>query len=64
MNDNLKVELGKVVKELMLEKLYYKDEFDKIPITTADINRPGLQLAGFFEYFGKRTGCRSLVKLK
>lgn len=52
MNSNMQVELGKIVKELMLEKLYYKDEFDKIPIRTADINRPGLQLAGFFEYFG------------
>lgn len=46
------VELSKIIDELSLEKLYYKDEYDDIKIQTADINRPGLQLAGFFEYFG------------
>ncbi|HHY64350.1 MAG TPA: HPr(Ser) kinase/phosphatase [Clostridiaceae bacterium] len=47
------VKLSKVVKEMSLEKLYYTDEHDNIKIESADINRPGLQLAGFFEYFGE-----------
>ncbi|MGI6085072.1 MAG: HPr(Ser) kinase/phosphatase [Acetivibrionales bacterium] len=46
------VKLAKIIEELALEKLFYLDEFDEIKIETSDINRPGLQLAGFFEYFG------------
>jgi len=46
------VKLSKIVEELSLEKLYYLDEHDEVRIETSDINRPGLQLAGFFEYFG------------
>jgi len=46
------VKLGKIVREFSLEKLVYKDEYDNIEIFSTDINRPGLQLAGFFEYFG------------
>ncbi|MDI9513903.1 MAG: HPr kinase/phosphorylase [Clostridiaceae bacterium] len=46
------VRLGRIVKEFMLEKLVYSPEFDNIMVTSTDINRPGLQLDGFFEYFG------------
>lgn len=46
------VKLEKIVNEFSLEKLVYHDEDDNIEITSTDINRPGLQLAGFFEYFG------------
>ncbi len=46
------IKLSKLVSEFMLEKLYYLDEHDQISIYSTDINRPGLQLAGFFEYFG------------
>lgn len=46
------VTLGRIVKEFMLEKLVYSPEFDNIMVTSTDINRPGLQLDGFFEYFG------------
>jgi len=46
------VKLSKIVEELSLEKLYYLDEHDEVRIETSDINRPGLQLVGFFEYFG------------
>ena len=46
------VKLSKIVEELSLEKLYYLSQHDEVRIETSDINRPGLQLAGFFEYFG------------
>jgi len=46
------VKLGKIVKDFGLEKIVYYPEFDDIPIESTDINRPGLQLDGFFEYFG------------
>ncbi len=44
--EKFSVELNKVVKEMKLEKLYYPDR--KIMVDTADLNRPGLQITGFF----------------
>lgn len=47
------VKLSRIIREFSLEELLVTDEMDDILISTADLNRPGLQLAGFFEYFGK-----------
>jgi len=46
------VPLGKIISEFRLEVLNNVPGAHDIPVTTSDINRPGLQLAGFFEYFG------------
>lgn len=46
------VKLEKIIKEFSLDKLVFQEEDYDIAITSADINRPGLQLAGFFEYLG------------
>lgn len=46
------VKLSKIIDELSLEKIYFKDEHNDIKIMTSDINRPGLQLAGFYKYLG------------
>lgn len=46
------VKLNRIIEEFNLEKLFYLEEHDAIQIASTDINRPGLQLAGFFEYFG------------
>ena len=43
------VELSKIVTKLKLEKLYYPE--NEVLISTADLNRPGLQITGFFDYF-------------
>jgi len=48
------VELGRIVDIFQLEKLNYTDEHGKIKITESDVNRPGLPLTGFFEYFDNR----------
>ena len=46
------VKLSELIKEFRLEKLRM-DEYDNdIDITTSDVNRPGLQLSGYMEYFG------------
>ena len=50
--EKFSVELNKVVKEMKLEKLYYPDR--KIMVDTADLNRPGLQITGFFDYFDSK----------
>lgn len=45
------VELSKIVNELSLEKIYMPEDGEKTAIHLADVNRPGLQLAGFFDHF-------------
>lgn len=51
--ENASVDLQKVIREMKLDKLYYpKDK--KIEIVTADLNRPGLQITGFFDYFDNK----------
>ncbi len=50
--DKFSVELSKVVGEMKLEKLYYPDK--EIMVEVADLNRPGLQITGFFDYFDPR----------
>lgn len=51
MHTNFSVSLDKILNEFSLEVIYLPDSADKILISSADVNRPGLQLAGFFEFF-------------
>lgn len=46
------VQLSKLVRDCGLEPLACAERIPEISIGSADINRPGLQLAGFFDYFG------------
>lgn len=45
------VPLGRIIEEFRLEPLYMPEGCEKTKITVEDVNRPGLQLAGFFDYF-------------
>ena len=45
------VTLGQLITEFQFELIYGPEGFEKIEITTDDVNRPGLRLAGFFDYF-------------
>ena len=45
------VQLGSLVQEFGLEVVYAPENFEKIEITKDDVNRPALQLAGYFDYF-------------
>ena len=45
------VELSKIIKEFSLETIYLPAEPEEIKICNNDINRPGLQLGGYYEYF-------------
>ena len=51
MHTNFSVSLKKIINEFSLEVIFLPKDADQIFISTADVNRPGLQLAGFFEYF-------------
>ena len=51
MSDTYTVELSKIISEFSLEKFYLPEDGEKILIHLMDINRPGLQLAGFFDHY-------------
>ena len=48
------VKLSEIIKTLKLEKLYCTDEMLETEIDCADVNRPSLQLTGFFDYFNPK----------
>ena len=45
------VPLKKVAEDFDLEVLFAADDFETKKVTRSDVNRPGLQLAGYFEHF-------------
>ena len=51
MEKKYSVSLSKIIGEFALEQLYMPCDPADLYVTTSDINRPGLQLAGFFEFF-------------
>ncbi len=54
MKTNYSVSLGKIVKEFSLQILSAPEDIAQIMITTPEINRPGLQMAGYFEFFDEK----------
>ncbi|MBQ6815994.1 MAG: HPr kinase/phosphorylase, partial [Clostridia bacterium] len=48
------VTLKRIIKELNLETLYTKTNPEEILINSAEVNRPGLQMIGYYEYFDHR----------
>jgi HPr kinase/phosphorylase len=46
------VKLSQLIKEFQLEPMCMEQGAFDIEITTSDVNRPGLQLTGYLEYFG------------
>ncbi|MCQ2454743.1 MAG: HPr(Ser) kinase/phosphatase [Clostridia bacterium] len=51
MKTDYHVNLAQVINELGLEEIYLPQSAEEILISSNEINRPGLQLAGYFEYF-------------
>jgi len=45
------IHLTKVIEEFSLEKVYSSSDIDSILIDTSDLNRPALQIAGFYDYY-------------
>ena len=45
------VSIRKLVEQQQLKVLTCENDLDSVQITQSDINRPALQLAGFFDYF-------------
>ncbi len=51
MSETYTVSLESVIDELQLEKIYYPEKPSPILLDRKEVNRPGLQLAGFFDHF-------------
>ncbi len=51
MHTAFQIPLSKIIEEFGLEKICVVDDPEKISIESAEINRPGIQLAGFYHYF-------------
>ena len=51
MKAGFKVSLKKIVDEFSLLPLYPIENVGDIMVCTADVNRPGLQMAGYYEFF-------------
>ncbi len=51
MKTNYTVKLKTVVEEHDLKPLHLSRDYETAVVTTADINRPAMQLAGFYNYF-------------
>ena len=43
--------LQNIISTFNLTKLNYTADMDQIEVSTVEVNRPGMQLAGFFDYF-------------
>lgn len=51
MKTDFSVSLAKIIKEFSLETIYIPDDPEQILVSNAEVNRPGLQLAGHYEFF-------------
>ena len=45
------VSLSKIIEKMQLDNLTPEIDVEGIEVTSTDINRPALQLTGFFEHF-------------
>lgn len=50
---NFAVSLKRLVEKVSLEVIYTPRDLDKISVEIAEVNRPGLFLAGYYDYFDK-----------
>ena len=51
MHTNFKVPLSKIISEFSLETLCLNESAENIMVSSAEVNRPGLHIAGYFEFF-------------
>lgn len=51
---NYSVSLGKIIDEFSLEILNLSADKESILISTTEVNRPGLHMAGYFEFFDEK----------
>ena len=52
MRTNYTISLSEIISEFSLETLNMPSDPEKIQIATTEVNRPGLHMAGYFEFLG------------
>ena len=45
------ISVAKIAENFQLEEIYKPEGGDKVMVSSTDVNRPGLQMVGFFNYF-------------
>ena len=51
MEENYSVQLSKIIEEFNLETIYLPDLPENILVTSTGVNRPGLQMVGFYDHY-------------
>lgn len=51
MSGEYKIPLTKIIEEFDLEKIYEPSDIQSVLVESTDVNRPALQMVGFFDYF-------------
>ena len=54
MSVEFSVPLSDIVNDFKLNEVYVAENYEDINITTVEINRPGLELTGYFEFFDNK----------
>ena len=62
MAETYSVSLEKLIEQMELENVTSDVDVSRIDIVQTDVNRPALQLAGFFDYFDSRSEERRVGK--
>lgn len=47
------VSLNRIIKDFSLETIFVPEHIDQIMIGSTEVNRPGLELSGFYKYYDK-----------
>ncbi|MBE6765442.1 MAG: HPr kinase/phosphorylase, partial [Ruminococcaceae bacterium] len=53
MSANFSVSLSQIIKEMSFETVFMPSDPDTIMVSSTQLNRPGVELTGFFEYYDK-----------
>lgn len=48
------IPLNQVIDEFQLEKIFVASDIDEVEVSSSDVNRPALQIAGFYDYFNHK----------
>ena len=56
MRSEYTIPLSQIEKEFSLERVTVPENYESILIATPEVWRPGLALAGFFEFFALKIG--------
>lgn len=54
MKTDFTISLDRIIKEFSLETIYLPENAENILVSSTETNRPGLQMAGYYEYFDDR----------